>query len=201
MQERQKELVDFVGQFRRQNGYAPTVEEMRQGLRWSTKSLVEYHLNALEEAGVIAREGGKARSVRLLEQSRATYAVPLLASIPASPPRDPGDGYAGEMVELTRDILRQQPGLYALRVKGDSMIDAMIHDGDLVIMKHQQHADNGDLVAVWLPERGETTLKRFYRENGRIRLQPANPAMSPLYVRPDQVEIQGKVMLVIRQLA
>ncbi len=201
MQERQKALLDFVGWFQRQNGYAPTVEEMRQGLRWSTKSLVEYHLHALKEAGVIAREDGKARSVRLLEADTATYTVPLLASIPASPPRDPGDGYAGETIELTRDILRQQPGLYALRVKGDSMVDAMIHDGDLVIMKHQRHADNGDLVAVWLPERGETTLKRFYRENGHVRLQPANPTMGPLYFRPDQVEIQGKVMLVIRQLA
>lgn len=201
VKQRREELREFIGHFQRENGYPPTVEEMRRGLRWSSKSLVEHHLSALAASGVIERQGGKARSVRLRETQGAVYDVPLLASIPASPPRDPGDGFGGDTIQLTRDILRQQPGLYALRVKGDSMVDAMIHDGDLVVMKHQQHADNGDLVAVWLPDSNETTLKRFYRENGHVRLQPANPTMKPLYFHPSQVQIQGKVMLVIRQLA
>jgi repressor LexA len=199
--ERREQLLRFIGDFQRKNDYPPTVEEMRRGLQWSTKSLVDHHLNALAEAGLIDRQTGKARSVRLRERVGPTFSIPLLANIPASPPRDPGDGYGGDTIELTRDILRRQPGLYALRVKGDSMVDAMIHDGDLVVMKHQQHADNGDLVAVWLPESGETTLKRFYRENGHVRLQPCNPTMKPLYFRPNQIEVQGKVMLVIRQLA
>ena len=175
---------------------------MQHGLGWSTKSLVAYHLDILESLNAIRRQYGKARSVRLRNSTASGhYSVPLLASIPASPPRDPGDGYSGDTVTLTRDILRHQPGLFALRVKGDSMIDALIHDGDVVIMKHQQQADNGDLVAVWLRDTGETTLKRFFHENGRIRLQPANPTMNPLYFRPNQVEVQGKVMVVIRQVA
>lgn len=201
MNERQEELLDFIARFQRQYGYPSTVEEMRMGLGWSSKSLVEYHLNALDAAGAIQRRNGKARSVRLREANADTYHVPLLARIPASPPRDPGDGYGGDTICLTRDILSRQPGLYALRVKGDSMIDAMVHDGDIVVMKHQENAENGDLVAVWLPGKGETTLKRFYRENGRVRLQPANPTMQPLYYHPSQVEIQGKVMVVIHQLA
>ena len=104
------------------------------------------------------------------------------------------------VVELTRDIVDDDPNLYALEVRGDSMIDALIHDGDMVVMKHQQEATNGELVAVWLKSEKETTLKRFYREKDRVRLQPANPTMQPIYVHPSNVEIQGKVVLVIRKL-
>ena len=103
---------------------------------------------------------------------------------------DAGD----ETIELTRDIVRDEDGLYAVRVKGDSMIDALINDGDIVVMKHQQEAGNGEMVAIRLKDRDETTLKRFYREQG-------NPTMQPLYVHPANVEIQGKVVAVIRQVS
>ncbi|MEA3340180.1 MAG: S24 family peptidase, partial [Chloroflexota bacterium] len=93
-------------------------------------------------------------------------------------------------------------GLYALEVEGNSMIDALVHDGDVVIMRHQQRVENGEMAAVWLRERGEMTLKRFYQEiDGRVRLQPANPTMQPIYVDdPRLVEVQGKVVMVVRQL-
>ena len=108
--------------------------------------------------------------------------------------------FGDETIELTRGIIKDTDGIYALQVKGNSMIDALIHDGDIVVMKHQQHAENGDLVAVWLRDEKETTLKRFYLEGDRVRLQPANPTMEPLYFPANNVEIQGKVVCVIRQL-
>ncbi len=130
--------------------------------------------------------------------------IPLLGRIAAGEPIPiPGSDFSsmGEAaIMLTGDIVREQEGLYALEVRGDSMIDALIHDGDHVIMKHVKEAHDGEMVAVWLKDREETTLKRFYREKGRVRLQPANPTMSPIYVDPANVEIQGRVVAVVRNL-
>ena len=132
--------------------------------------------------------------------------VPLLGRIVAGAPIPvPASDFAlmgDETVELTRGILGDEKGLYALQVEGDSMIDALVHDGDIVIMRHQQRVENGEMAAVWLREKEEVTLKRFYQEQGgRVRLQPANPTMVPIYVEdPRQVEVQGKVVMVIRQL-
>jgi repressor LexA len=92
-------------------------------------------------------------------------------------------------------------GLFALTVSGDSMIDAMVNDGDIVIMRQQNTAHNGDMVAVWLSPGDTTTLKYFYNEGDRVRLQPANPTMEPIYMSPEQVQVQGKVMMVLRQTA
>ena len=133
--------------------------------------------------------------------------VPVLGRIVAGEPVPiPDESFSPldieESIALTRDIVQEQGPIYALQVKGDSMIDALIHDGDIVIMKRQTEANNGDLVAAWLKAEKETTLKRFYWEKGknRVRLQPANPSMKPIYVHPSNVEIQGKVIAVIRQL-
>ena len=97
-------------------------------------------------------------------------------------------------------MLEDTEGLYALEVRGQSMIDALINDGDIVVMKHQSHAETGEMVAVLLVDDNETTLKRFYLEGDRVRLQPANPTMQPIYARAADVEVQGKVMMVIRKL-
>jgi repressor LexA len=106
-----------------------------------------------------------------------------------------------DSIALTRDILQEKGPIYGLQVKGDSMIDALVYDGDIVIMKPETEPRNGDLVAAWLKAEKETTLKRFYRESkNRVRLQPANPTMEPIYVHPSNLEIQGKVIAVIRQL-
>ena len=106
-------------------------------------------------------------------------------------------------IELTRDIVKDDEKVYALEVQGDSMIDALIHDGDIVVMRHQERVENGELAAVWLRSREETTLKRFYLEGeqgDQVRLQPANPLMKPMFFPADDVQIMGKVVLVIRQL-
>ena len=108
------------------------------------------------------------------------------------------------MVDVARSLLparEKGDGLFALEVQGDSMIDAMVNEGDIVIMKPAQEARNGDLVAIWLRDRDETTLKYFYLENGHVRLQPANPTMKPIYIDdPSVVQIQGKVVMVVRRV-
>jgi repressor LexA len=128
-----------------------------------------------------------------------TFHVPKLGRIAAGQPISVGDTDPDDYLELTRDIVAEQEGLYALQVTGNSMIDALVNDGDTVILKRQNEARNGEMVAVWLRDQDETTLKRFYRENGHVRLQPANPTMSPLILHPSAVQVQGRVVAVIRQ--
>ena len=132
--------------------------------------------------------------------------IPLAGTIVASKPVEVGhDGFGvydeDDAVELSSSMLPDRTeGLFALRVSGDSMIDAMVNDGDIVIMRQQNEARNGDMVAVWLTG-DTTTLKYFYNEGNRIRLQPANPTMQPIFVAPGDVQVQGKVMMVLRQTA
>ncbi len=205
LSDRQREILRFIRAFLSRNGYPPTYEEIRHGLDLSSKSQVNYHLEALEEKGCIERVPNTPRGIRLVEPGGGAFEVPFLGPIPAGEPIPIPDGdfppFSYETIELTRDIVKEQEGLYALRVKGDSMIDALVEDGDIVIVKHQQEACNGDMVAVRLKEQEETTLKRFYLEDGRVRLQPANPALKPIYNHPANVEIQGKVLVVIRQIS
>ena len=131
--------------------------------------------------------------------------VPILGVIVAGAPVPIPDGEfsmtGNEVVELTRDIVRDEEGIYALEVRGDSMVDALVNDGDIVVLKHQTEARNGDMVAVWLRDEKEVTLKRFYAEGRQVRLQPANPTMHPIFVHPANVEVQGKVIAVVRRLA
>jgi repressor LexA len=195
---RQKELLAFVKRYIALNDYPPTCEEIRAGLGFNSTSMVHRDLGALEAAGYVERVPGIPRGLRVV-YDQDIFPVPFLGTIAAGEPIGFGDP-VHEALTLTSDIVRQQVGLYALRVKGDSMIDALVSDGDIVILKHQHQARNGDMVAVRLLDRDETTLKHFFRENGQVRLQPANPTMEALYVHPSQVEIQGQVVAIVRQL-
>ncbi|MDH7490457.1 MAG: transcriptional repressor LexA [Anaerolineae bacterium] len=208
LSERQQRILEFIRQYTAEKHYPPTIREIGQAVGISSTSVVNYNLNILEREGYILRNRDISRGIRLA-RPETTYAapvrIPLVGVIVASAPVPiPDSDFAmlgeDEVVELTRDIIADEPGLYALEVRGNSMVDALIHDGDLVIMRHVKEAQNGDLVAVWLKDEKETTLKRFYRERDRVRLQPANPTMEPIYVHPANVEIQGKVVLVIRRL-
>jgi repressor LexA len=105
-----------------------------------------------------------------------------------------------EVIELTSDIVPETENLYALRVKGNALVDALVNDGDVIILQPQAYAENGEMVAVRLLERGETTFKRFYRENGHVRLQPVDPTVESLIVKPEAVAVQGKVVAIIRQV-
>jgi repressor LexA len=128
--------------------------------------------------------------------------VPLLGRIAAGVPIDAPEGAytSDDTIDVPQEMLPVTEGIYALKVQGTSMIDAFINDGDIVVMRHTQKANNGDMVAAWITDQEETTLKRFYHEGDRIRLQPENQTMSPIYVAPDKVEIQGRVVAVLRQV-
>ncbi len=211
LSERQRRMIDFIGQFSRERGYPPTIRQIGESAGISSTSVVNYNLKKLEKDGYLARDLKVSRGVRLVDapgnrmpRPGDLVSVPMSGFIFASMPQLVGDTSqtaTDEVIELTRDMLPDTADLFALRVKGDSMIDAMVNDGDIVVMKKVDQARNGEMVAVWLNDRNETTLKKFYLENGRVRLQPANPTMSPIIVNdPSTVEVQGKVVLVLRQL-
>lgn len=204
LSERQKGMLKFITDFLRRYGYPPTIREIGAKVGISSTSVVNYNLGILEREGYIERDREISRGIRLpggLASLSDKILIPLCGRIAAGDPIPiPDDSIPTETIELTRDILKEEEGLYALEVKGESMIDALVYDGDIVIMKHQKEAENGEMVAVWLRDKGETTLKKIYHEGKRIRLQPANPLLEPIYVHPADVEIQGKVMVVIRRL-
>ncbi len=197
---KQREMLAFIENFVERNGYPPTHEEIRTGLNISTKSLVNYHLEALEHADLLARTPNTPRGIRLVGETE-TLRVPVVNQVVADPPVPSDDADGRDVIELTSDIVPEADNLYALKIEGDSMIDALVNDGDIVILQPQTRARNGEMVAVRLRQHGETTLKRYYRENGHVRLQPDNPTLPPLFVKPDEVEVQGKVVAIIRQVA
>lgn len=208
---RQEKILKFIGDFVSESGYPPTIREIGAACGISSTSVVNYNLNKLEREGLLARDREVSRGLRLLETvaeaaARNVFSVPLVGRIVASEPVPvPGSDFAifgeDETIELTPDIAKPTDDLFALQVKGESMVDAMINDGDIVIMRPHKDVKNGDLVAVWLEDREETTLKRIYREDSRIRLQPANPTMAPIYVDdPSTVQVQGRVVAVLRQI-
>ena len=211
LSERQQKILEFLNEYVEENGYPPSIREIGTATGTSSTSVVSYNLKRLEERGYLSRDRQVSRGLKLTSTARsevmpeAVVRLPLLGRIVAGAPIPvPASDFplmGDETIELTRDLLGDPVGLYALQVEGNSMIDALVHDGDIVVMRHQQRVENGEMAALWLRERGEVTLKRFYQEEGgRVRLQPANPTMSPIYLDPRQVEVQGKVVMVIRQL-
>lgn len=214
LSDRQRRMLDFILSFSEESGYPPSIREIGRAVDISSTSVVNYNLNRLVEEGYLDRDQNVSRGIRLTDKlMRATsqlgdvIRIPLVGRIFASEPvplpsTDSPMFGADEAIEITRDLLSAEDGLFALQVKGESMVDAMVSDGDIVVMRSQPEWRNGDMVAVWLKDREETTLKHIYREGGRVRLQPANPTMEPIYVdNPESLEVQGKVMLVVRQMA
>jgi repressor LexA len=214
LSDRQRRMLAFIEQFSDESGYPPSIREIGKAVGISSTSVVNYNLNRLVEEGYLSRDQNVSRGIRLSEKlTRAsqqmveTLRIPLVGRIFASEPvpmpsTDSLMFGLDEAIEITRDMIASSgEGLFALEVKGDSMIDAMINDGDIVVMKQEPEWRNGDMVAVWLEDKEETTLKHIYREGNKIRLQPANPTMAPIYINdPQNLRVQGKVMLVVRQL-
>jgi len=220
LSERHKKILDLLEHYQSENGYPPSIREIGKQTGISSTSVVNYYLNQLEEEGYIERDRKISRGVRLVKGVTAAanavreviedlIKVPVVGRIVAGSPMPvPGSDFAyydqDSGVEIARSLLSpgdKEEDLFALEVQGDSMVDAMVNDGDIVVMKKAQDARNGEMVAVWLTDRDETTLKYFYKENGGIRLQPANPTMQPIFVEnPSAVQVQGKVVMVIRQM-
>jgi repressor LexA len=206
LSERQRAIVAFIERFTRERGYPPTIREIGEAASISSTSVVNYNLNRLIDGGHIVRDKKVSRGVRLADTGnpRGLVTIPLAGYIFASAPVLVDDAIQtapDEVIELTHDLVEDASDLFALRVKGDSMIDAMVGDGDVVVMRKADRARNGEMVAIWLRDRNETTLKHFYLEGGHVRLQPANPTMQPIIIDdPSTVEIQGKVVLVVRKV-
>jgi len=206
---KQKKIIDFIRRFLTDRQYPPTIRDIVTGCGLSSTSVVNYNLKILEREGYIRRHPEVSRGIVVSSGSPAMgrrVLVPVIGQIAAGEPipvptPDTWDVAASsETMEVTQDLTRGREGVYALRVRGSSMVDALINDGDIVLMQYVNAVENGEMAAIWLKMEREATLKKFYAESGRIRLQPANSQMQPIYVEPGNVEIQGRVIAVIRQL-
>ena len=207
---KRRRIITFIRRFLEERGYPPTIRDIVDGCGVSSTSVVDYNLNILEREGYIRRHREISRGIELLDQSPLAgrrLQIPVIGQIAAGEPipvpaPDTWDVAASaETLEVTADLTRGRDGVYALKVKGSSMVDALINNGDIVLMEHANVVENGETAAIWLRAEKEVTLKKVYREPGRIRLQPANSQMQPIYAAPETVEIQGRVIAVIRQLA
>jgi len=203
---KQEHILNFVRKFWGERGYPPTVREIVKSCAISSTSVVAYNLNKLEQAGYIRRHGEISRGIELLfnQRSQVVY-VPIIGEIAAGEPIPVPDSdnwnVSSPNLAVSRDLTRGKEGVYALKVKGNSMVDALIKDGDIVLMEYVTTAHDGDTVAIWFKNEREVSLKKFFREGNLIRLEPANIQMQPIYAEPENVEIQGKVIAVLRQLA
>jgi repressor LexA len=204
---KQQSILRFIRRFIDEHDYPPSIRQIQDGCHISSTSVVDYNLRKLEGDGYIRRDREVSRAIELLERGGRrprALAVPIIGQIAAGQPIPvpTADTWSNidysESIEVTRDMVGNRRNVYGLRVKGTSMIDALVNDGDIVLMEAATTADNGDMVAVWLKRQQEATLKRFYHEGGRIRLQPANETMAPIYTDPADVEVQGKVLGSIR---
>ena len=194
---RQREILDFLNEFIDQQGYAPSLEEIGRRFGLSSLATVHKHLTNLQDKGFIRRAWNRSRSVELVPTRVGTRAVdlPLLGRVAAGAPIEAV--VSNETVAVPDDLVGKRD-TYALRVRGESMIDEQIRDGDIVIVEDRKTAENGEMVIALL-HGADVTLKKFYRDNGRIRLQPANEKVQPLVVDANQVRIQGVVVGVMRR--
>lgn len=194
---RQREILDYLAEFIEHHGYSPSLEEIGRRFGLSSLATVHKHLGNLQEKGFIKRAWNRSRSVELVPTGAGGRAVeiPLQGYVAAG---DPIEAVVSpETVAVPDDFLGAR-ATYALRVRGRSMIDEQIRDGDLVIVEDRKTAENGEMVIALL-DGSEVTLKTFHRERGRIRLQPANPALEPLVVDADRVQVQGVVIGLMRR--
>lgn len=203
---KQTQILEFVREFLDEKDYPPSIRDIQIGCGISSTSVVDYNLRKLEEKNLIKRDREVSRGIELLGnrgRRPRTIDIPVLGAIAAGmpipvPSSDRWAADVDDMITVTEDMVRGRENVFALRVKGTSMIEDLIDDGDIVFLEPARTAANGDRVAVWLKDKGEVTLKRFYHEGNRVRLQPANSTMQPIYTDPDNVEIQGRFITSIR---
>jgi repressor LexA len=196
---RQKEILDYLQEYLAEYGYAPSFEEIARHFRYSSLATVHEHLENLRAKGYIRKVHNASRSIELVPVGVRVAAteLPLLGNVAAGVPIEAIEEQ--ETIAVPEEFLSRGGEHYVLRVKGDSMIDEQIRDGDYIIVNARSTAQNGEMVVALVG--GEAaTVKKFYREpDGRVRLQPANPSMKPLYFRPHEVAVQGMVIGVIRR--
>jgi repressor LexA len=198
--ERQERILEVIRDFTEERGYPPSVREIGERVGLSSSSTVQAHLKTLEKRGLIHRDPTKPRALiasgsRAFQRAEADYGVlPIVGKVAAGVPITATENLEGEYVVPAE--LARKPGTFMLRVQGDSMVDAAILDGDMIVVSPQPDARNGEIVVAMLE--GEATVKRFFRENGRVRLQPENRTMRPIF--SDDVSVVGRVEAVVRRL-
>ncbi len=200
MTRRQKQVLDFISTHIDRKGYPPTLREIGRHLRVSSTNCVNDHLKALERKGYLRRDDLKSRALRPVDHEGSVLSIPLVGQVAAGQPMLAVEE-SEDSVKIDRFFIGSSDGVFALRIKGESMIDDGIHDGDYIFVRKQLTANKGDVVVAMLD--GEATVKRFYPEGDRIRFQPANEAMSPIYVRRDEfrsVDLLGIVVGVYRKM-
>jgi repressor LexA len=195
---RQREILDYLNEFIQQHGYAPSLEEIGQRFSLSSLATVHKHMTNLESKGFIKRSWNRSRSVELLPGPSGGRAIdlPLMGYVAAGMPIEAVAGT--ETISVPEALIGRSRDTYVLKVKGNSMIDEQIRDGDWVVVEDRKTASNGEMVVALLRDQ-DVTLKTFYRDNGRIRLQPANATMQPIFADPADVQIQGVVVGVMRR--
>ena len=207
---RQQRILDFIGDFMDEHQFPPTVRDIQAGCEISSTSVVDYNLHILQREGHLRRLPEVSRGIELLgasarRWSRDAVPVPVLGNIAAGEPLPipSSESWASdefENIDLPTSLTKGKDNVYALRVKGTSMIDAFVADGDLILLEPISQPENGDMVAAWLTDREEVTLKRFYLEGDKVRLQPENSTMDPITVPADKVAVRGRVVGVVRNL-
>jgi repressor LexA len=196
---RQRQILDYLTNYGSEHGYAPSFEEIAQHFNYNSLATVHEHLSNLERKGYIKRSYNESRAIEILPSDVMTSAVelPLLGAVAAGAPIEAAT--ADETVAVPQGFVRRGGNHYVLRVRGNSMIDDQIRDGDFVVVHDRQAADNGDMVIAML-DWASATVKRYYRErDGRIRLQPSNEQVAPIYVQENQMRVQGIVVGVLRK--
>jgi len=210
LSEKQRRILEFIQGFIDEHDYPPSIRQIQEACDISSTSVVDYNLRILEKQGYIRRDREVSRAIELLEpggRRPRVVPVPIIGTIAAGQPipvptADTWRSYdPEETLEVSPDMVGARENIYALRVKGNSMIDALVNDGDIVIMEAASSARDGDMVAAWLKREQEATLKRFYREGSQVRLQPANETMQPIRTDADNVEVQGRVIGAVRALS
>ena len=212
LSQRQTSILEYIQRFMKDSGYPPSIRDIQDKLKISSTSVVAYNLRKLEERGMIERDNKVSRGIKMPGSEPAPAAplmldhirrIRLAGSIAAGQPIPvPDQGDVEEYVEVPTELVPERvKDVYALRVKGNSMIDALIADGDIVLMRYQETAENGQMAAVRVVDRNEVTLKKIYFEGSQVRLQPANPTMASWHEPAANVEVQGRVVGVVRSMA
>ena len=206
---RRQRILDFIHEFIQDNGIPPTVRDIQRACDISSTSVVDYNLRLLDRDGYLSRRPDVARGIELLDEEgqpvSSTPRVPIVGKIAAGLPipvfstEEAAAGSDLDTIEISPDLSRRYGKLYGLAVEGTSMVDALIDDGDVVVIRPTHNASNGDMVVAWLKEEEEATLKKFYLEGDTVRLQPANSQMDPIYCDASNVEVRGRVVSVIRK--
>jgi len=206
---RRQRILDFIQEFIQEEGIPPTVRDIQKACDVSSTSVVDYNLRLLDRDGYLNRRPDVARGIELLDDEGQPVSnlprVPIVGSIAAGQPLPvfSAEGALStrefDTIEVPPELTRRHGELFALAVKGTSMIDALIDDGDIVVIQPARQAANGQMVVAWLKDEEEATLKKYYLEGDTVRLQPANSQMEPIYCPAGNIEVKGNVVSVIRK--